>query len=136
MILFKDDRLKKEFHCDLLDTSLRAMAFMLSGLADHYFERDLLVSRIFATTSENKAIGGRPDSAHLFWRAIDFSSQNWTETKAKFLMSIMLSHLVRLDGKWILNFHKVAGGHYHFHLQTPELPNIISFNIVKTSTPL
>ena len=73
---FKTDREKHEF--SLIDLMLKVVIISLGLYVDANFQKKIVITGIFRTLKENAQINGLIDSAHLYLRAVDIRSRNFT----------------------------------------------------------
>ena len=78
MILFKSERLEKEFY-EELNVLVRALYLELNDWMERKYGISLVITCVVRTEEENVAVGGTSKSAHITKRAGDARSRDLTE---------------------------------------------------------
>ncbi len=76
-LLFKSSRVHREFY-DVVHPDLRAKTGEFCNWCDAEGLPIPVITRIYSTEEENAALGGVPNSDHLWAMAIDFRNRNWS----------------------------------------------------------
>lgn len=121
MVVFKTEngekyyeRLREEFW-DKLHPILRALILEQARWMQREYKTDLVVTCVGRTGAENNAIGGRPHSAHLEFRAIDCRSKHMeVDQKGAFIHRI--KHIWPMPVIHALFHTGQTGEHFHINV--------------------
>ncbi len=117
---FKTGRQRREFDDVLLDSRLRVMAYALDGFSRRSFSKEILVTDVFRTGSEQRRYYKGVDvpvSVHQHWRGVDLRSWLFTLEEQRVLCRFINGSFVYSGGRKSAVAHRVGDGAWHFHLQ-------------------
>ena len=131
-ILFKDDRIKREWESGRLDPTVKFIVSEASEFAAHYLQWPLVLTCIWRSQGEEKQLGGT--SIHCFWRAVDIRTRDRDSRDVDILAAFV-------NGRWIYDpsrptkvvaYSKPHGTGPHCHVQS--FPNRTTLRMTPRET--
>ena len=114
-IFFKEIRLEDEFKSYRLNQHLRAVLLDLGWYMRHRRDMQVMLTCIYRTPNENKAVNGNPLSAHLDWRAADIRTRDLKVAEVDDMVN-HLRALWPLEMLHVIVHNSGAGPHMHINI--------------------
>ena len=126
MILYKTDRIKKEFTSGEISSNLISILYMLSTYCNMEFRKSIIITDLLRSEKEqyhiyknNKRFIKKPwMSVHQFGRGADVRSSCFDKNEIKKIKDFL--NCITYDDKHKTAIYHSVGFGKHFHIQTKE----------------